>query len=795
MSSSFVFLGAFGVPSSVMQTLLENSLLERLCFAALELAVLSVLLALVVRWARFSSQRLVAWLWLIVLAKPLVTLMFGAPIVLFRLDVPTLATSQSTPAVSARSSGGEPSGDDVAQARASLASSAALEAPESERESPAFPPLPNRRADAQPLSVGTFLLAAWGVGIVFFAARYALLRWRLSHRVRGAAPAPESLRRSYATIAREIGLTRAPDVRVIDELGSPALVGFVRSTIVLPRRLVEHGSPASVAWALRHELAHWRRLDPLAIFVRDVVSICFFFHPLLPWVRRSHAEAMEMACDWESLRDPSEAADYAEGLSGILHLMRDRRAEPAVENSLAMATHGRMVRRIRALLDGERARPLTAWSGVSVALVALLVFSFGCSVGRGGAPAEPSKVAENGRDSASLSPAQAAVREGLCWLARHQNSDGSWSPTTIATVCPCEDPMYQPKEEYTTRFDEGLTGLALLSFLRTGFADPALEELVDTTSGKRFRVSEVVERGVSWLTKRQKPDGAFTFTRPFMYSEALAGAAVAEAYARTQNSAWKDAAQRSMDFIQGAQRPSPKGQGLWGWRYASRQEIERFARGGVMDDRMKRELYDADSSITAWCMMALDAGARAGLAIGDEHLAGGLAFTQWVTERNGMVGYLDPKGAGAKVTGPGDHYIYHPAAMSALGMYTRSFGQGDVDKVFLDLAAQQITKDLPAITADNLSIDYYYWFFGSLALNQLDGPDGSTKTGRYFAPWKQSVVTALLALQDRSRTACSNGGWMVPDRWARDGGPIYTTAMNVLTLEVFEHGGSAAAGK
>jgi hypothetical protein len=26
---------------------------------------------------------------------------------------------------------------------------------------------------------------------------------------------------------------------------------------------------------------------------------------------------------------------------------------------------------------------------------------------------------------------------------------------------------------------------------------------------------------------------------------------------------------------------------------------------------------------------------------------------------------------------------------------------------------------------------------------------------------------------------------MVPDRWSYDGGPIYTTAINVLTLEVY----------
>jgi len=39
--------------------------------------------------------------------------------------------------------------------------------------------------------------------------------------------------------------------------------------------------------------------------------------------------------------------------------------------------------------------------------------------------------------------------------------------------------------------------------------------------------------------------------------------------------------------------------------------------------------------------------------------------------------------------------------------------------------------------------------------------------------------------QDQTERACSNGGWLVPDRWCYAGGPIYATALNVLTLEVY----------
>jgi hypothetical protein len=43
----------------------------------------------------------------------------------------------------------------------------------------------------------------------------------------------------------------------------------------------------------------------------------------------------------------------------------------------------------------------------------------------------------------------------------------------------------------------------------------------------------------------------------------------------------------------------------------------------------------------------------------------------------------------------------------------------------------------------------------------------------------------LLPLQDHADRACSNGGWITPDRWSYAGGPLYSTAINVLTLEVY----------
>jgi len=404
---------------------------------------------------------------------------------------------------------------------------------------------------------------------------------------------------------------------------------------------------------------------------------------------------------------------------------------------------------------------------------------------RSGTGKGPFKI-RRGRDlKTSPIPTDRAVLDGLRWLVRHQNPDGSWGADTLKDRCDPEHPCYNPKDNLTDNYNEGLTGLALLCFLGAGFSHESRQDLVDPVEGRRHKIGDVVKNGLLWLVHKQNPDGSFSKDKSFIYNESLATMALAEAYGLTQNRYWKEPAQKGVDFIMRAQRPSPVNPtGLWGWRYGSRMEIE-DPRKTTGDDNYKKELYDSDSSASCWAVMALKSAQISGLTVKKENMDGAFEFTKYCTADDGKVGYLDAKTAGSAVTGKNDHYTYHTATMSALGMCIRIFTQHDPNDPFLDLAAKQIIKDLPTISKDQLSIDYYYWYYGSLALNQLDGPDSPRKSGKYWNTWNKAMVDALLPLQDHKERACSNGGWIIPDRWAYTGGPLYTTAINVLTLEVY----------
>ena len=75
------------------------------------------------------------------------------------------------------------------------------------------------------------------------------------------------------------------------------------------------------------------------------------------------------------------------------------------------------------------------------------------------------------------------------------------------------------------------------------------------------------------------------------------------------------------------------------------------------------------------------------------------------------------------------------------------------------------------------SIDYYYWYYGTLAMYQV-GKD-------YWKSWNVAMKDTLIKHQLQREDGCEWGSWD-PDvaKWGGMGGRVYATAINCLTLEV-----------
>ena len=409
-------------------------------------------------------------------------------------------------------------------------------------------------------------------------------------------------------------------------------------------------------------------------------------------------------------------------------------------------------------------------------------------------PPAPAKAAPVSRPSSRRPYANTgvhlAIERGLCWLSRHQDETGRWSGATVAKACAAVDPKAprcQPetaldKGLYSTQADVGCTALALLAFLRAGLGDDSTKLIEDPVSKHKLTIGhDVVHKGLQWLVSQQRPDGSFSDPGGyFLYNEAVATLTLCEAYLLTGHAEWRAPAQKAVDYLCKAQQHNPiDPTRRWGWRYQP-PEVAPPAReqGGFPTD--------SDMSVTGWMVVALKTAKAAGLEVPQAPLDGALDFTRWSTARSGLVGYLGPDSAGMPIIGEHDNFQYHVGTMSSIGMVVRLALEHDAADPFLAAAAESLTHDLPAAGTDpdKPRIDYYFWYYGAQALNQLDGPDGVTHSSKYSMTWNKVMIDTIVELQDRTKGACSFGGWMKPDRWSYAYGPVYTTAMSVLSLEV-----------
>ncbi len=346
-----------------------------------------------------------------------------------------------------------------------------------------------------------------------------------------------------------------------------------------------------------------------------------------------------------------------------------------------------------------------------------------------------------------------AVLHALKWLSRHQGADGSWGARTHVEECgkhpryaggSCEAPRSVPED-----FDAGVTGLAVLAFTGAGFSHLSK----DTYDGVSF--GDVVRKGVQWIMSKQDPEGCLASrnAQKYMYSHATAALALAEAYAMSGSRLLVDQAQKAADFTVAAQNRGK------GWRYSFR-------------------CGDNDTSVTFWAAWGLFVARKAGLRVPDAALEGARAWVEEVTEEAyGRVGYTH-KGTG-KVFVPGlNENFDHHESLTAMGALVRMAAGGRLGEPQVTMGLDLLLRDKPSWGRN--STDFYYWHLGTMAMFQHDGPEG-----RRWKAWNEDVKKALIENQRLAGAGCETGSWAPVGRWCGEGGRVYATAINALTLETY----------
>ncbi len=321
-----------------------------------------------------------------------------------------------------------------------------------------------------------------------------------------------------------------------------------------------------------------------------------------------------------------------------------------------------------------------------------------------------------------------AVALGLEWLARHQRADGAWT-LICHPQCTIDPPC--PIDSGQATSDTAATGLGLLPMLGAGYIHT-----------KPSRYSDNIQRGLSFLVANQSPEGEIYLGGGFnyrFYSHAIAAMALCEAYGLSKDPKLQLPAQRAINFIAKTQNLSDGG-----WRYFPEQA--------------------GDTSVIGWQIFALRSAKLAGLEVPRRTLAGCRAYLDLAA--------ADP----LKST-----YAYQPGGemrpvMTAEALLCRQYLGWSSDHSSLRRGAGGVARDLAMSPERNI----YYWYYATQLLHNLGGKE--------WVAWNKHVRDGLVVMQVKGQ-GCDRGSWSPvlpqPDVWGSRVGRHYTTALSLLTLEVY----------
>jgi hypothetical protein len=164
-------------------------------------------------------------------------------------------------------------------------------------------------------------------------------------------------------------------------------------------------------------------------------------------------------------------------------------------------------------------------------------------------------------------------------------------------------------------------------------------------------------------------------------------------------------------------------------------------------------------SIFGWQLMALKSAQAAGIEVDDQRLLRMRRFLaeQRIGSSGGLAGYRPREAASASAV--------------AESLYCRQMLGMTGDTAAVQDAVRTILANLPRRSA----LNYYYWYYGTLALYQQGGPE--------WEQWNTAVRNMLVA--EQRRTGALAGSWDPHDVWGGYGGRMYSTAIATLSLEVY----------
>lgn len=393
-------------------------------------------------------------------------------------------------------------------------------------------------------------------------------------------------------------------------------------------------------------------------------------------------------------------------------------ADIAVTTEVAMAPV-----EVAASADDLDAAPLAVELtdfGTETAPASDMMATIGALGGTGGGLGGRAQAAKLAAASGGGNDTEQAVDRSLKWIAIHQLPDGGWS--FDFKDCPSCGGRCSGSGGSRAKDRTGATAMALLPFLGRGYTH------------REGPYKATVEKGIAFLAQRVVAGKGRAYDRfGNLYSQGLAGIALSECYAMSQDNRLTAPTQLALNFIMQAQDPIGGG-----WRYEPRQP--------------------GDTSAVGWQIMALKSGNMAYLHVNPLTVKKAVDFLNSVESQSGArYGYTD----NSRFT-PG---------LTAVGLLCRMYLGWKKDHPAIQDGVVYLAKTGP-------TTDLYYDYYATQIMHHMEG--------EAWISWNKRMKDLLLRSQ--SNKDHEAGSWhegFSKGHAAESAGRLYCTSLATMILEVY----------
>ena len=222
-----------------------------------------------------------------------------------------------------------------------------------------------------------WLMAAYGVGVLFVLARLSIAIWSSQCLRTAIQPITDpTLLDAISTQAKRIGLRFVPVAGLCERVSAPMVVGFLKPIILLPPALLSGLEPQQLSLILAHELAHIRRYDLLVNLCQRFIEALLFFHPVTWWISHRIRIERENCCDDLAASDTGQLT-YAAALLAAAELCVGRGSKQAATLAAMSVTGGNaneIASRIRRLINADDVPKIgISKSGLRLLTIAMVV--------------------------------------------------------------------------------------------------------------------------------------------------------------------------------------------------------------------------------------------------------------------------------------------------------------------------------------------------------------------------------------------------------------------------------------